>query len=192
MIFGQSAVSGRFLQSVFKPQGLVEGRLADTFVSIPSPTNIISRAEKVLSTYFGGFLMGDRTDCPASNKNDRREALSIFRELWSEGNSLLHRMYSSWDELESNIEVKSETPTCAEKHAIQPCPYCGAKQKISTPLYGIFPYANCESCKRSFFVQTDFKVRKLNEEENANIPGALIQVVEDLAKKKVAVVLRIE
>jgi hypothetical protein len=101
-------------------------------------------------------------------------------------------MYSSWDELESNIEVRSETGTCPEKHAIQPCPYCGAKQRISKPLNGIFPYANCESCKRSFFVQTDFRARKLTDEEIANIPGALIQVVEDLAKKKVAVVLRIE
>jgi len=56
MIFGQSAVSSRFLQSVFKPQGLVEDRLADTFVSIPSPTNIISRAEKLLLTYLVVFL----------------------------------------------------------------------------------------------------------------------------------------
>jgi len=136
--------------------------------------------------------LSDRSSCLASTKNDRREALSIFRELWYEGNSPLHRMYSSWDELESNIEVKSEIATCAGKHAIQPCPYCGAKQRISTPLEGIFPYVNCESCKRSFFVQSDFKLRKLTEEENANIPGALIQIVEDLAKKKVAVVLRIE
>ena len=136
--------------------------------------------------------MGDHDDCPASTKNDRREALSIFRELWSEGNSPLHRMYSSWDELERNIEVKSDIAACAEKHSVQPCPYCGVKQRISKPLDGIFPYENCESCKSSFFVQSDFRLRKLTEEEKANISGALIQIVEDLAKKKVAVVLKIE
>ena len=136
--------------------------------------------------------MGDLSDCPASTKNNRREALSIFRELWSEGNSALHRMYSSWDELERNIEVKSKIAASAGKHETKPCPYCGVKQIISKPLDGIFPYANCESCKRSFFVQSDFKLRRLTEEEKANISSALIQIVEDLAKKKVAVVLRIE
>ncbi len=136
--------------------------------------------------------MGDHNDCPTSAKNDRREALSIFRELWSEGNSPLHRMYSSWDELERNIEVKSDIAAPAGKHVIQPCPYCGVKQRISKPLDDIFPYVNCESCKHSFFVQSDFRLRKLTEEENANIPNSLIQIVEDLAKKKIAVVLRIE
>jgi hypothetical protein len=101
-------------------------------------------------------------------------------------------MYSSWDELESNVEVKSEIGVCAVKHAMQPCPYCGVKQRVSTLLEGVFPYVNCESCKRSFFVRSDFKLRRLSDEENANVSCALVQVVEGLAKKKVAVVLRIE
>ena len=129
---------------------------------------------------------------PASTKNDRREALSIFRELWSIGNSPLHRMYSSWDELESNIEVKSNIAASIEKTKIQQCPYCGAKQEVARRLDGLFPYLNCESCKRSFFVQSDFKVRKLTEEEKVDIPCAWIQIVEDLTKKKVAVVLKLE
>lgn len=61
----------------------------------------------------------------------------------------------------------------------QQCPYCGAKQEVTRPLDGIFPYLNCESCKRSFFVQSDFKVRKLTEEEKVDIPCAWIQIVED-------------
>jgi len=136
--------------------------------------------------------MSRQSEFPASTKNVRREALSIFRELWSEGNSPLHRMYSSWEELESSVEVESTATFDVETYKIQPCPYCGVKQKISRPLGGIFSYLNCESCKRSFFVQSDFRVRRLTDEEKADIPDALIQIVEDLAKKKVAVVLRLE
>ena len=136
--------------------------------------------------------MVDQNDYPASTKNDRKEALSIFKELWSSGNSPLHRMYSSWDELESSIDVKSNVTTSLEKPKIQQCPYCGAKQEVTRPLDGIFPYLNCESCKRSFFVQSDFKVRKLTEEAKVDIPCAWIQIVEDLTKKKVAVVLKLE
>ena len=101
-------------------------------------------------------------------------------------------MYSSWDELESSIDVKSNVTTSLEKPKIQQCPYCGAKQEVTRPLDGIFPYLNCESCKRSFFVQSAFKVRKLTEEEKVDIPFAWIQIVEDLTKKKVAVVLKLE
>ena len=136
--------------------------------------------------------LGDHSDCPSSTKVNRREALSIFRELWSMGNSPLHRMYSSWDDLESNIEVKSYVEDSNEKNKVRPCPYCGARQRITRPLDGIFPYVKCESCKHSFFVNSDFKVRKLTEEEKVDIPGAWIQIVEDLAKKKVAIVLGLE
>jgi hypothetical protein len=136
--------------------------------------------------------MGDQRHYSTSTKNDRREALSIFKELWITGNSPLHRMYSSWDELESNLEVRSNVTARIEKNKIQPCPYCGAKQKVTRPLDGIFPYLNCESCKNSFFVESDFKLRKLSEEEKVDIPCAWVQIVEDLAKKKVAVILKLE
>ena len=136
--------------------------------------------------------MSHQSDFPASTKGDRREALSIFRELWSEGNSPLHRMYSSWEELERNIEVESTAGSNVERYMMKPCPYCGVKQRVSRPLKGIFSYLNCESCKRSFFVQSDFKVRKITDEEKADVPGALIQIVEDFAKKKIAVVLKLE
>jgi hypothetical protein len=136
--------------------------------------------------------MGYQDDCPESKQYKRKEALSIFRELWSTGNSPLHRMYSSWEELERNIEVKSDTTTDIKKHKIRSCPYCGAKQAITKPLDGIFPYLNCESCKRPFFIENNLFVRKLTEEEEREIPEAWIRIVEDLTKKKVAVVLKFE
>ena len=136
--------------------------------------------------------MGDQNDCPERKQYERKEALSIFRELWSTGNSPLRRMYSSWDELERNIEVKSDTATATKKHKIRLCPYCGAEQVITKPLDGVFPYLNCKSCKHPFFVQNNLFVRKLTEEEEREIPEGWIRIVEDLAKKKVAVVLRFE
>jgi len=139
-----------------------------------------------------GVVVGDQNDCPNSKEHERKEALSIFKELWSIGSSPLHRMYSSWDELERNIEVKSDSVNFTQKHLIRVCPYCGAKQDISKPLDGVFPYLNCESCKHSFFVQNNLSVRKLTEEEEREIPEAWIRIVDDLAKKRVAVVLRFE
>lgn len=136
--------------------------------------------------------MSDQSCYQESTKNDRRETLSIFRELWSMGNSPLHRMYSSWEELENSIEVTSDVTASVEKSKIEQCPYCGAKLKVSRPLDGVFPYSSCESCKHSFFVQSDFKLRKLTEEEKVDIPAAWIQIVEDLTKKKVAVIFKLE
>ena len=135
--------------------------------------------------------MGYQTDCLES-KQKRKEAMSIFRELWSAGNSPLHRMYSSWEELERNIEVKSDDEATVKKPKIRSCPHCGVKQAITKPLDGIFPYLNCELCKRPFFIENNLSVRKLTEEEELEIPEAWIRIVEDLAKKKVAVVLRFE
>ena len=136
--------------------------------------------------------MGYQNDYPECKQHERKEALSIFRELWSTGNSPLHRMYSSWEELERNIEVKSDTATTVKKPKIRSCPYCGVKQTITMPLDGIFPYLNCESCKHPFFVQNNLFVRKLTEEEEREIPEAWIRIVEDLTKKKVAVILKFE
>jgi len=136
--------------------------------------------------------VGYQNDCAESKQYTRKEAMSIFRELWSVGNSPLHRMYSSWEELERNVEVKSDTANTMKKHKIRSCPYCGVKQAISKPLDGIFPYLNCESCKCPFFIENNLSVRKLTEEEKREVPEAWIRIVEDLTKKKVAVVLKFE
>jgi hypothetical protein len=138
------------------------------------------------------LILGDPLDCPACGKHEKKEALSIFRELWSEGNPSLRRMYSSWEELERHIELKSAVSDGRKKQKGQPCPYCGAVQEVSKPLNGVFPYRNCEVCNKPFYINNDLSLRKLTQEEKAEIPGAWIQVVEDLAKKKVAVVFRLE
>jgi hypothetical protein len=138
-----------------------------------------------------GF-MPDQSDRPESGTHERKEVLSIFRELWSMGNSPLHRMYSSWEELERNIDIKSDEASSLENNKIRSCPYCGARQTVTRPLDGIFPYSNCESCKRPFYIQSNFSVRKLTEEEKTETPEAWIRIIEDLSKKKAAVILKLE
>ena len=136
--------------------------------------------------------MGDLADCPKCGKHEKKEVLSIFREMWQKGDSPLHRIYSSWEELEQHMEIKKEGTQKKGKYAIQPCPNCGVKQKITKPLEGFFPYQNCKSCKHPFYVNKDSTVRKLTEEEKREIPEAWIQIVEDLSNKKCAIVFRLE
>jgi hypothetical protein len=79
-----------------------------------------------------------------------------------------------------------------KKHKVMPCPTCGAKQKINLALEGIFPYQTCQSCHHPFYVNKDLTVRKLSEEEKRELPGAWIQVAEDMNKNKVALVFGLE
>ncbi len=133
--------------------------------------------------------MDDRGDCPTCGKHERREVLSIFKEMWRKADSPLHRMYSSWEELEQHLEIEIKE---TEKFTTQPCPNCSMKQKITKPLAGFFPYQNCGSCKNAFYVNKDLTVRKLTEEEKREIPKVWIQIVEDLSKKKCAIVFKLE
>ena len=75
---------------------------------------------------------------------------------------------------------------------VQPCPNCGAKQKVAKPFEGFFPFQNCDSCKNAFYVNKNMTVRKLTEDEKRETPNAWIQIVEDLNKKKCAVVFKLE
>lgn len=109
--------------------------------------------------------------------------------MWRKTDSPLHRIYSSWEELEQHMEIETEKE---KKFKIQPCPYCNVKQKIIKPLQGFFPYQNCDSCRKAFYVNKNLTVRKLSGEEEREIPKAWIQIVEDLTKKKCAVVFRLE
>ena len=124
--------------------------------------------------------------------NEKKELLNMLREMWQKGDSPLHRIYSSWEELEQNVDIKTERTTRKEKYAIQPCPNCGVKQRITKPLEEIFPYQTCKSCEQAFYVNKDLTVRKLTEEEKENMPAAWVQIVEDLSKKKLAIVFRLE
>jgi hypothetical protein len=131
-------------------------------------------------------------DCPKRRKREKKEVLSMLREMWLKGDSPLHRIYSSWEELEANIKITSEATSGKGKRAVRPCPNCGTKQDIAKPMEGIFPYQNCKLCKRPFYVNNDLTVRKLTDDELREIPGAWFQIVEDISKKKVAVVFRLE
>jgi hypothetical protein len=133
-----------------------------------------------------------RRNSQKRTKGEEKNAISIFRQLWAAGNIPLHRMYSSWEELEKNIEINSKPTTEAKRHTIHPCPYCGFRQIITMPLDGIFPYLNCETCERPFLIQKNLRIRKLTEEEKTEIPEAWIRIVDDLSKKKVAIVFKLE
>ncbi len=125
-------------------------------------------------------------------KRERKEVLNMMRGLWLEGDSPLRRIYPSWEELEENLEMQSITPSNLKKHVFHPCPLCGVKQKVAKPIEEIFPYQNCSSCRRPFFVRRDLTVRELSQDEIREIPRAWFKVVEDPTKKKVAVVFRLE
>lgn len=121
--------------------------------------------------------------------NEKKELLNMLKEMWQKGNSPLHRIYSSWEELEANVEIQTEKTT--QKHKLQPCPNCGAKQKISKPLENFFPYQKCTACNQPFYVNNDLTVRKLTGEEK-DTPQAWVQVIEDINKKKLAVTFKLE
>lgn len=135
--------------------------------------------------------MGDSVDCPTNAKKEKKLILHVLREMWLKGASPLRRIYSSWEELETNLEIKTET-TNIEKQHIKACPNCGVKQKIARPFEGFFPFQTCESCKNPFYVNNDLKVRKLTEDEERDIPSAWVNVVEDMNKNKVAVIFGLE
>lgn len=124
--------------------------------------------------------------------NEKKELLNMLREMWQKGGSPLRRIYSSWEELEANVEIKTEETTAqTEKFKLQPCPNCGAKQKITKPLEDFFPYQNCIACKQPFYVNRDLTARKLTAEEK-DMPNAWIQIIEDINKKKLAITFRLE
>ena len=124
--------------------------------------------------------------------NERKELLNMLREMWRKGDLPLRRIYPSWEELEANVEIIVDRKTRKETYAIQPCPNCGEKQKITKPLEDLFPYHNCQSCKRPFLVNKDLTVRKLTEEEKEDMPADWVRILEDLSNKKLAIVFRLE
>jgi predicted RNA-binding Zn-ribbon protein involved in translation (DUF1610 family) len=124
--------------------------------------------------------------------NEKKEVLNMLREMWRNGDSPLHRIYPSWDELEANVDIKTETVAGKERYTFNACPNCGAKQRITKPLADFFPYQNCESCNHGFYVNKNLTTRKLTEEEKENMPAAWIKIAEDMSKKKLAIVFKLE
>ena len=108
--------------------------------------------------------------------------------MWQQSDSPLRRIYSSLEELEANVDIRTAQK---EKFKLHPCPNCSAKQKITKPLEDFFPYQNCALCKQPFYVNRDLTVRRLTAEEK-DLPNAWVQIVEDINKKKMAIAFRLE
>ena len=123
--------------------------------------------------------------------SERKELLNMLRAMWRQGDLPLRRIYPSLEELEANVDITVDTEKRTERYAIQPCPNCGVKQKITKPSY-LFPYHNCRSCKHPFHVSKDLTVRKLTEEEKENMPEDWVRILEDLNKKRLAIVFKLE
>ncbi len=124
--------------------------------------------------------------------NEKKALLNVLREMWKKGGSPLRRIYSSWEELEQHLEVKTARAKRREKFAVQRCPNCGIKQKVTKPLEELFPYQTCKACSQAFYVNRDLTVRSLTEDEKEAMPAAWVHVVEDLSRKKLAIVFKLE
>jgi len=116
----------------------------------------------------------------------------MLREMWQMGDSPLHRIYSSWEELEQHVDVRTEKKVGQEKHVLHPCPNCGEKQIVAASVAGFFPYQNCLSCGKVFYVNKDLTVRRVTPDERDNMAASWVQIVEDLKKKQMAIVFKLE
>jgi hypothetical protein len=124
--------------------------------------------------------------------SERKELLNMLRVMWRNGNSPLRRIYPSWEELEDNLDIVVDEEKSKTQVIYQSCPYCGATQKVTKPLDELFPYEKCQSCKRPFHINKDLTVRELTGEEKENMPESWIRILEDLNKKKLAIVFKLE
>ncbi len=124
--------------------------------------------------------------------NEKKELLAMLREMWQMGDSPLHRIYSSWEELEQHVDVRAEKKVTPEKHVLHPCPYCGKKQIVAATGAGFFPYQNCLSCGKAFHVNKDLTLRKVTADEKENMTTSWVQIIEDIKKRKMAIVFKLE
>lgn len=121
----------------------------------------------------------------------KKEVLNIFKQMWQNNNSTLHKMYDSWEELESHVEINEEQ-TKKNEFTLQKCPYCGISQQVRFDENRLFPFQNCKFCNKSFFIEKDYTVRKLTNEEFEKMPNSWIQIIEGLEKKKLSIIFKIE
>jgi len=124
--------------------------------------------------------------------DEKTELLHLLKIMWKKGDPSLRRIYPSWEDLENNIEIKLEETHSKSITVHKSCPYCGAILKIRKPIDELFPYDECKSCKNSFHTSSDLEVRKLTDEEAENMPEEWVRILEDLNKKKLVVVFKLE
>jgi hypothetical protein len=123
---------------------------------------------------------------------EKKELMNLLRVIWRNGDSSLRRIYPSWEELEANIDIIVGEERTKATYANRLCPNCGVIQKIKAPLDALFPYQTCKKCKRPFHVNNNLSVRKLTEDEKDVMPAEGVRVIEDLKKKKMAIVFKLE
>jgi hypothetical protein len=123
---------------------------------------------------------------------EKKELLNMLRVMWRKGDSPLRRIYPSWEELEANVDILVKAPKPKPVHVYRSCPNCGVTQKITKPLDDLFPYEKCQSCKRPFHINNDLTIRKLTEEEKDDMPAEWVRIREELDKKKLAIIFRLE
>jgi hypothetical protein len=124
--------------------------------------------------------------------SEKKDLLNMLRIMWRKGDSTLRRIYPSWEELEANLDIMVNEKRTRNAIAYKSCPNCGVTQKITKPLDELFPYETCQSCKRPFHVNDDLTVRKLTENEREDMPTEWVRIIEDLSKKKLAIVFKLE
>lgn len=124
--------------------------------------------------------------------SEKKELLNMLRIMWRKGDSSLRRIYPSWEDLEANLDIMVNEKRTRKAYAYKLCPNCGVTQKITKPLDELFPYETCQSCKRPFHVNDDLTVRKLTENEREDMPTEWVRIIDDLNKKKLAIVFKLE
>jgi hypothetical protein len=124
--------------------------------------------------------------------DEKQEFLQLLRDMWDRGDSSLRNIYPSWEDLESNLQIRVEKHHSEYSTVKKPCPYCGAIIEIKTPTEDLFPYDECKSCKNTFHVSDNLAVRKLTDEENENMPAEWVRVLHALDRKKLAIVFKLE
>jgi hypothetical protein len=124
--------------------------------------------------------------------SEKKELLNMLRIMWRKGDSSLRRIYPSWEDLEANLDIMVNEKRTKKAYAYKLCPNCGVTQKITKPLDELFPYETCQSCKRPFHVNDDLTVRKLTENEREDMPTEWVRIIDDLNKKKLAIVFKLE
>jgi len=124
--------------------------------------------------------------------NEKKELLNILREMWQAPDSSLHRIYSSWEELENHIELTTDATMKRERSVVRSCPNCGEKQVVTRIPNDIFPYQNCSNCRQPYHINRDLTIRRITEEEYENLPAPWVQIIEDIHKKRMAVTFKLE
>jgi hypothetical protein len=122
--------------------------------------------------------------------DEKHELLQFLKEMWERGDSSLRRIYPSWEDLESNLEIKLEAHHPKNRTSKRICPYCGVILEVKKPM-DLFPYDECKSCTHTFHVSGNLDIRKLTDDENENMPAEWVRILDDLNKKKLAIIFRL-